>query len=63
MRSVPGGETGLLVRTGRFIVNGKAVDVYAVDVGLLRELREHEKQAAIECGQWPQRSSHPRRRA
>ncbi|MHB0871407.1 MAG: hypothetical protein ACYC66_18200 [Chloroflexota bacterium] len=29
---------------------------YLLDVGLLRELREHEKQAAIELGQWDDKS-------
>lgn len=28
---------------------------YAVDTGLLKELREHEKQAAIELGQWTEK--------
>jgi hypothetical protein len=28
------------------------VEEYEVDTGLLKELREHEKQAAQELGQW-----------
>jgi hypothetical protein len=51
---VPGGSTGLLVRTVRGIA-GVAVDFYEVDTALLRELREHEKQAAQELGQWVER--------
>jgi hypothetical protein len=31
---------------------------YAVDTGLLRELREHEKQAAQELGQWTEKREH-----
>ena len=30
--------------------------VYSVDTGLLRELREHEKLAAQELGQWEERT-------
>jgi hypothetical protein len=59
MQAVPGGTTGLLVRTVKGIGSGDAfqvVDEYAVDTGLLRELREHEKQAAQELGQWVDRS-------
>lgn len=55
MAGVPGGTTGLLVRTTKGLGSGDAftlIDEYAVDTGLLRELREHEKQAAQELGQW-----------
>ena len=31
---------------------------YAVDTGLLKELREHEKQAAQELGQWTEKQEH-----
>jgi len=31
---------------------------YAVDTGLLKELREHERQAAQELGQWTEKSEH-----
>lgn len=61
----PGGSTGLLVRTirsvrveddreggGRGGPKTVEVDEFAVDTGLLRELREIEKQASIELGQW-----------
>lgn len=59
MKDVPGGNTGLLVRTTKGIGSGdtfQIVDEYAVDTGLLRELREHEKQAAQELGQWIDKS-------
>lgn len=54
MRDVPGGETGLLVHTVKVIGGGKNaqhLDEYAVDTGLLKEMREVEKQAAVEMGQ------------
>lgn len=50
-----GGGTGLLVKQMKTLGSGPAAQVveeYAVDTGLLRELREHEKQAAQELGQW-----------
>ncbi|MEN6537690.1 MAG: hypothetical protein ABFD89_28820 [Bryobacteraceae bacterium] len=45
-----GGASGLLARDYK----GKdaTTPVYKVDTGLLSELREHEKQAAQELGQW-----------
>ena len=49
-----GGNTGLVVRQIKGIGKGenfREVEEYAVDTGLLRELREHEKQAAQELGQ------------
>ena len=62
---VPGGDTGMLVCQIRVVRVGGTGDgervrdrgftqiaEYAVDVGLLKELREHEKQAAQELGQW-----------
>jgi hypothetical protein len=56
MKDVVAGETGLLKKTVRFKGVGddnieKTVEV-ELDVPLLRELREHEKQAAQELGQW-----------
>ena len=48
VQAVPGGKTGLLCQ--------QANEVYAVDTGTLKELREHEKQAAQELGQWMERS-------
>jgi transposase-like protein len=61
MRAVPGGATGLLVRQVKSIGSGPAaheVEEFEVDTGLLRELREHEKQAAQELGQWTERREH-----
>jgi predicted DNA-binding protein (UPF0251 family) len=54
-RGIAGGESGLLVHTVKAVGSGPAaytVDEYAVDTGLLREMREIEKQAAIEIGDW-----------
>lgn len=58
MAKVPGGRTGLLVRTVKGLGTGdnfRTVEEYEVDTGLLRELREHEKQAAQELGQWSEK--------
>jgi hypothetical protein len=55
MQSVPGGKTGLLVRRLKSIgagENAREVSEYEVDTALLKELRELEKQAAQEAGQW-----------
>jgi transposase-like protein len=55
MKGVPGGETGLLVHTVKGVGKGddfQLIDQYEVDAGALRELREIEKQAAQELGQW-----------
>ena len=56
MADVPGGNTGLLVKTVKTRSIGeveleKTVEA-ELDAVLLRELREHEKQAAQELGQW-----------
>lgn len=59
MAEVPGGETGLLVRQTKSIgfgENNTVVEEYAVDTGLLRELRAHEEQAAKELSQWVDRA-------
>lgn len=90
MHHVPGGRTGLLVRTTKFVrvigewepepvdhelegqphggalkrnrkqgEDGKRsieVQEFAVDTGLLKELREHERQASQELGQWLQKT-------
>ena len=56
-----GGNTGLLVRQVKGVGSGEAfkiVEEYAVDTGLLKELREHEKQAAIELGEWTEKREH-----
>lgn len=58
MVGVPGGETGLLVRKRKMLGSGPTayeVEEYEVDTGLLSELREHEKQASQELGQWIQK--------
>jgi hypothetical protein len=55
MGAIPGGLTGLLVKTNKFSRVGKALQAYEefkADVGLLRELRAIEEQAARELGQW-----------
>ncbi len=60
MAGIPGGSTGLLVRTYKSIGSGpsaREVEEYKVDTGLLAELREHEKQAAQELGQWIEKAS------
>ncbi len=59
LKEVPGGDTGLLVRQLKSIgfgENNTVIEEYAVDTGLLRELRAHEEQAAKELGQWVERS-------
>ena len=48
--SLPGGETGLLAQD--LTKNGV---VYKIDSAALRELREIEKQAAIEMGEWSEK--------
>lgn len=61
MLGVPGGSTGLLVHDVKSIGSGdsvQVVDLYKVDTGLLKELREHEKQAAQELGQWAEKVEH-----
>lgn len=55
----PGGATGLLVMTTKSVGSGpgaQVVDEYAVDAALLKELRELEKQAAVEAGQWSEKA-------
>lgn len=57
-QSVPGWKTGLLVHNVKSVGGGEnatVVDLYEVDTGLLKELREHEKQAAQELGQWTEK--------
>lgn len=75
MANVPGGQTGLLVRSWitvhitetvkvigddgkeRFISVPKVKEMpeYRVDTGLLRELREYDKQASVELQQWTEK--------
>jgi hypothetical protein len=54
-QSAPGANTGYMVRNIKQIGGGdtaQVVEEFVLDTGLLRELREIEKQAAIECGDW-----------
>jgi hypothetical protein len=58
MQDVPGGKSGLLTREIKSVGSGgnaREVEVYRVDTALLKELREHERQAAEELGQWVDR--------
>lgn len=53
--NAPGGTTGLIVRQLKSVGSGDSamvVEEFSIDTGLLRELREVEKQAAVELGQW-----------
>jgi hypothetical protein len=53
-RKAAGGNSGLLVRTVKMIGTGEMaerVEEFAFDAALVRELREHEMQAARELGQ------------
>jgi hypothetical protein len=55
---VAGGSTGLIVRDVKGVGKGEdfqLIDIYSVDTGLLKELREHEKQAAQELGEWSEK--------
>lgn len=57
--SMPGYKTGLLVYQVKGVGKGEdfqLIDLFAVDTGLLKELREHEKQAAQELGQWTEKT-------
>jgi hypothetical protein len=61
LADAPGGRTGLVVRQEKVIGGGdnaERVTEYAVDVGLLKELRAHEQQAAQELGQWAEKREH-----
>jgi hypothetical protein len=55
MQKVPGGKTGLLSHTVKSIGKGddfERIDLYAVDTGLLAEMRACERQAAQEVANW-----------
>lgn len=57
----PGTETGLLVRQVKVVGSGRGqqtIEEYALDAGLLRELRATEEQAARELGQWTDKHEH-----
>jgi Terminase small subunit len=56
--NAPGASTGLLTRVVKSIGSGKnfkEIEEFRVDTALLRELREVEKQAAIELSQWTEK--------
>lgn len=58
MAGVPGGSTGLLAHDVKGVGRGddfELIDVYRFDAALVKEIREHEKQAAQELGQWTER--------
>jgi hypothetical protein len=50
LTNVPGGSTGLICREWRGLN-----ELFTVDTGLLKEMREIEKQAAIEVGDWTEK--------
>ena len=61
-KAVVGGDvpfeatTGLLVEKESVNNNGYRAVEWSVDVGLLKEMREHEKQVAQELGEWVEKS-------
>lgn len=58
-KEAPGGKTGLLVHQIKVHGQGKGqivVDEYAADTALMAEMRQMEKQAAQEAGQWAEKS-------
>ena len=52
----PGGDTGVLVKTEK-IVGDLTVIEWAVDTGVIHEIRALQKQAAQELGQWSEKST------
>jgi len=52
IQEVPGGKTGLLVREYK---GHSDLPVYKIDTGLLKEMRDLEKEIAIELGQWTEK--------
>lgn len=57
--TAPGGETGLLAHDIKVVGGGDnaiTVDVYEFDAALIKEERELAKQAAVELGQWEEKS-------
>jgi len=52
MQDVPGGKTGLLIREYR---GQSELPVYKLDATLLKELRDLEREIAIELGQWTEK--------
>lgn len=61
-QTVPGGKTGHVVTKLRQIgQGGPIVTEHAVDIALLKELRETEKQIAQELGQWIEKTDETHR--
>jgi hypothetical protein len=54
MAAIPGGKTGLIVRTPK-VIGDAVLEVYRADVGLLKELRATNEQIAREKGEWQER--------
>ena len=52
MQEIAGGKTGVLVREYR---GTDSLPVYKVDAALLKELRDLEREIAIELGQWTEK--------
>lgn len=52
----PGIETGLLVKQTKFSPSGVEITEWAVDTGTLTAMLALEKQAAVEMGQWTEKS-------
>jgi hypothetical protein len=51
-RDVPGGTTGLVVTSRKMLNKDRTMKTHEIDLKLMVELREIEKQIAIETGQW-----------
>jgi hypothetical protein len=61
MKNVPGGDTGLLVRSVKMIGAGiaaKEIEEFTLDASLLTKMLELEEQAAKELGQWEENHNH-----
>ena len=57
---VPGGKTGLIVRQIKVTGAGEdrvTISEYAADTALMSEMRQMEKQAAQEAGQWSEKAT------
>jgi hypothetical protein len=52
MQEIPGGKTGLLVRDYK---GSDSTPVYKLDVALLKEMRDLEREIAIELGEWTEK--------
>src|SRR5580658_5922332 len=53
----PGGNTGMII-TGEKAVGKKIIKTHEFDATISRELRETEKQVAIELKQWSEKGEH-----